>query len=223
MRPVQPKTGWPEDAVLANRSVVRLDQAPGRGAEKPTVHLVLFSDFECPYCAAVETTLNRLLREHPNELRIYFRHNPMPFHKQAGPASEAAIEAFAQGGEAKFWAMHDRLFENTQSLSKETILRLAKETELETKTLQKALGDHRHLKQVAFDQKQAEELGANGTPTSFINGRAIVGAQPYEVFKAVIDEEIAWANQALQNGVAREELYQNLMQDVSRRLANVDK
>ena len=80
------------------RTRVDIENAPARGAAEPLATIVMFSDYQCPFCARGEPTIARLLREHPDEVRIVFRNHPLPFHDHAMDAAEAAMEVYRQGG-----------------------------------------------------------------------------------------------------------------------------
>ncbi len=205
------KRAWPAAALDVPRASVPVKQAPAKGAQEPLVQMVVFSDFECPYCSGFDQTLRALMSAYPEDLRITFRHQPMPFHASATPAAEAAVEAHKQGGDAAFWKMHDALFERQASLAEGGIKQAALAANVDTDSLDEALRDHRHLEVIARDQQLAEEHGARGTPTSFINGRRVEGALPLYAFVAVMAQELRWAKQALANGVKRARLYQSLM------------
>lgn len=104
-------------------------------------------------------------------------------------ASEAAMAAHAQG---KFWEMHDKLFANQQAgLDRASLERYAQEIGLDMAKFRTDLDSGKHRAAIAEDQRLAQSVGATGTPTFFINGRLLVGAQPFEQFKQVIDEELA--------------------------------
>jgi len=111
-------------------------------------------------------------------------------HPNAMPAAEAAMAANAQG---KFVEMNRKLFENQQKLSRENYLIWAKELGLDVDRFTKELDAHTYAEAIQKDAKEAEDIGAGGTPASFVNGRYLSGAKPVAAFKEVIDEELAWA------------------------------
>ena len=116
--------------------------------------------------------------------------HPLPMHPNAMPAAEAAMAAAAQG---KFLEMNRKLFENQQQLTREKFLSLAKEIGLDVDRFTKDLDAHTYAAQIQKDSKEVEDIGATGTPVSFVNGRFLNGAKPYANFKDIIDEELAWA------------------------------
>jgi protein-disulfide isomerase len=111
----------------------------------------------------------------------------LPNHPSAQPAAEAALCADAQG---KFWEYHDRLFENQRSLSSESFRKFAQELNLDDKAFGECLDSGKFRDAVTESYEAGERLGVNATPTFFINGRYLSGAQPFEAFQAIIDEEI---------------------------------
>lgn len=203
--------GAPEDPYRGDRVQVKLDDAPSRGAADALVTVVVFSDFECPFCSRVVPTLEQLMDAHGENLRLVFRHNPLPFHTHAKPAATVAVEAFRQGGNAAFWAMHDRLFANQRQLGDSDLVSHGRALGLDTTRLQQALQNDGHADAIARDQAYAANLGARGTPSFFINGRSLRGAQPFAAFDAMVREEVAYAQQLVAGGLSRADVYQTLM------------
>ena len=111
-------------------------------------------------------------------------------HPNAMPAAEAAMAAAAQG---KFLEMNRKLFENQQQLTREKFLSLAKEIGLDVDRFTKDLDAHTYAAEIQKEAKEVEDIGASGTPASFVNGRFLNGAKPFANFKDIIDEELAWA------------------------------
>ncbi len=202
---------WPVDSDLAGADAERLrvgvDGRPARGAAEPLVTIVLFSDFQCPFCSRVNPTVERLLETYPDEVRLVFRNQPLPFHENARLAALAALEAYDQAGDEGFWRMHDLLFANQQSLDRASLERYAAEIGLDTARFARALDTGAHESTIDADQFVGRRVGARGTPTFFINGRKLVGAQPYPAFEEIVDEEIALAREAMSRGVAQSQLY----------------
>ncbi len=202
----------PEDAEV-DLSVARREvpaDGPWRGSAEPLVTIVAFTDFECPFCARVLPTLAELLERYP-EVRLVVRMAPLPFHLRAVPAAEAALEAYAQGGNEAFFRMHDRLFENQLSLERAHFVAYASQAGLDVARFGAALDDHRHRAAVDADSALAGEVGASGTPTFFVNGRMIRGAQPYEVFEEVVRSELAAAESLVGRGLPRGDVYAAFM------------
>ncbi|MCA9603399.1 MAG: DsbA family protein, partial [Myxococcales bacterium] len=184
---------------------------PQKGPADALVTIVEISDFECPFCGRVEPTLSRIMNEYKGKVRIAWRNNPLPFHQHAGPAAQAAMEAFAQGGDKKFWALHDKLFENQRDLTNENLEKWGKEVGLDAAKLKKALETNAHKASIEADQALANKIGARGTPHFVINGRKLSGAQPFESFKELIDDELKRAEQLISKGVDKKNLYATIM------------
>src|SRR5690606_7213714 len=135
---------------------------------------------------------------------LVWANNPLSFHRNALPAAEAAYAAHEQG---KFWEMHDKLFENFRSLSRENYEKWAQEIGLDMKKFREALDSGKFRERILEEQKLYTSRGARGTPGFFINGRLVSGAQPFEAFKRVIDEELKRADEMLKKGTPRDQLY----------------
>lgn len=109
-------------------------------------------------------------------------------HQFAMGAAEASLAANAQG---KFWEMHDKMFANQQALDRASLERYAQQLNLDMNRFRGDLDSGRYKNAVNEDIRLGDSVGAGGTPTFFINGRMFVGAQPFEKFKEIIDEELA--------------------------------
>jgi protein-disulfide isomerase len=171
---------------------------PARGPATAKVTLVLFSDFQCPFCAKVEPTLAQLEQESKGDLRIVWKHRPLPMHPQAQSAAAASEAAREQG---KFWPMHGKLFENQRQLGPELYERLAREVGLNGARFKAAMADPKVAARIDADDKQAQSVGAGGTPTMFLNCRKVVGAQPPERLRPILEEELAKAQKLVAAGV----------------------
>jgi len=141
--------------------------APVRGAENAPVTLVLFSDFECPWCGKLEPTLAELLAKNPDKLRIVFKHLPLPMHQQAEPAALAAIAAQKQG---KFWEMHDALFQTT-NWTPTVIDEIAQRVGLNMEQYKADVSGPEVQAQLAKDKTDAQTADVSATPSMFVNGR----------------------------------------------------
>ena len=183
-------------------------EGPIKGPPNAKVTIVEFSDFQCPFCGRVIPTLQQIEKNYANDVRVVFMHNPLPFHQNAEPAAEAAIAAEAQG---KFWEMHDKLFTNQQNLSRPDLEKYAQEIGLDMNKFKAALDSHSGKKKIENDLAVAKQVGVQGTPNFYIDGRNVQGAQPYEEFKKVIDDEIQRANKLLAQGTPPNLLYATFM------------
>jgi len=164
--------------------------APAKGPKTAPVTIVEWSDFQCPFCSRAQPTLTQIMKEYAGKVRLVWKNQPLSFHPNAMPAAEAAMAAYEQGNE-KFWAMHDKLFERQNELSPAYYEKVAGEIGLDVPKWKAAVESHRSQAAILADISAGNAVGANGTPTFFINGRRLVGAMPFESFKAMIDAELA--------------------------------
>jgi protein-disulfide isomerase len=201
--PRPPPKAPPAPAASAARVPLRPDD-PARGPASAKVTIALFSDFQCPFCSRVEPTLRQLEQAFPGQLRVVWKHRPLPFHKEARPASEAAEAAREQG---KFWEMHDRLMAHQSSLSASLFESTAREIGLDLPRFKKALEAHAGARRIDEDGALASSVGASGTPTLFINCRRLAGAYPFETFKPIVEEELRKADALARGGKSGPALY----------------
>ncbi|HXJ19102.1 MAG TPA: thioredoxin domain-containing protein [Polyangia bacterium] len=190
-----------------DRVRVPLD-GPMKGPANAKVTIVEFSDFQCPFCGRVIPTVQQIEKNYPNDVRLVFIHNPLPFHPNAEPAAEAAVAAGEQG---KFWEMHDKLFANQNNLQRADFEKYAQEIGLDMNKFKAALDSHAGKKKVDGDLAVGKQVGVQGTPNFYIDGRNVQGAQPYEEFKKVIDDEIQRANKLIAQGTAPSMVYATFM------------
>ena len=160
---------------------------PSRGPTKAPVTMVEFSDFQCGFCKRVEPTVDRLLDEYGDKLRLVFRDYPLSNHKRARPA---AIAARCAGDQGKYWDYHADLMKVSGSLSDDDLKKRAERLGLDMDDFAGCLETGPHADAVDASVKDAVAIGVSSTPTFFINGRPLIGAKPYEAFKEVIDEEL---------------------------------
>ena len=165
-----------------------------KGDKKAKVEIIEFSDFECPFCAKFYTqTLAQLEKEYidTGKAKLAFKHLPLPFHPNAQKASEATECAGEVGGNDAFWDMHDAIFENQATgIGISDLKRMAGDLGLDQGEFDSCLDNGDMADKVKAHAAEAAKLGASGTPTFFINGVKVVGAQPFSVFKATIDAEL---------------------------------
>ena len=170
---------------------VDLAGAPTQGPDDAVVTIVEFSDFQCPFCNRVTPTLAKIRDTYGDKVRIAFKHMPLSIHPQAPQAHAASEAAHRQG---KFWEMHDRIFQNQRDLSIATLEGHARAIGLDMDRYGKDVADAALKKKIDADMDQASDLGVTGTPSFFINGRYLSGAQPFENFKRLIDDAIEKAS-----------------------------
>jgi protein-disulfide isomerase len=171
------------------RYKIPTDGFPSLGPANAPITLVEFGDFQCPFCRQWEQeTYQPLLAAYPGKLRFIFRDFPLTsIHPNAMPAAEAAQCANEQG---KFWPFHDKLF-GSENLSDAVYKQYAQDLGLDATKFNGCLTNHKYSKAIQDDSDFAVNLGINSTPTFFINGLAVIGAQPMSAFTAVIDKELA--------------------------------
>lgn len=199
------RPGRPDPAA---RYRVEIGKSHERGRSDALVTLVMWTDYQCPFCKRVQPTIEKVRQHYGNDIRIVMKHNPLPMHNRAMPASMAAEAAGKQG---KFWKMHEKLYQDHRALSDETIERYARELGLNMKTFKRDLQDTALEDRIKQEQLQGSTLGARGTPAFFINGRFLSGAQPLTAFEALIDEELAHAKALVKKGTKKRNVYKTLM------------
>jgi len=170
------------------RVPVQLADAPVRGNPKAPVTILEFSDFQCPFCVRARPTVARLRETYGDRVRFAFRHFPLDFHPEAEKAGQAAACAGEQG---RFWEMHDRLWQNPQKLQVTELKAHAQAIGLEREAFERCLDSGRFEGLVERDLRAGQSYGVTGTPAFFVNGRPLIGAQPFEAFQQVIDDELA--------------------------------
>jgi protein-disulfide isomerase len=152
------------------------------------VTLVEFSDFQCPFCRQLSPTLKRLSETYGNRIRIVWKDFPLTqIHPEAFKAAEAGRCALEQG---KFWEYHDVLFNNQQALHPESLKKYAVGLGMDGQKFDGCLDSSKYNDVVQQQMGVGNGLGVNSTPATFVNGRLVMGAQPYEAFTAIIDEEL---------------------------------
>lgn len=162
------------------------------GPKNAKVTLIEYSDFECPFCGKHDPTLKQVLSEYPKDVRLVYRHYPLPFHPNAEKAAEAAECAAKLGGNDAFWKMHDKLFEKSraQQLAPEVYVPLAKEIGLSEGKFKACLDSGETKKAIDQDAAEGGAAGVEGTPATFVNGKLVSGAQPFPNFKQEIDSAL---------------------------------
>jgi protein-disulfide isomerase len=167
--------------------------SPFKGGAKAKVVIQEFSDFQCPFCKRVEPTMQEIEKQYGDKIKIVWRHMPLPFHKDAPLASEAAQEAFAQKGNAGFWAMHGKLFEaqgGSPGIEREGLEKIAAEVGLDMEKFKAALDSHKHKAKVDADNEVGQKAQISGTPAFVINGYFVSGAQPASAFVKLINKAL---------------------------------
>jgi len=161
---------------------------PSMGPANAPVSLVVFSDFQCPYCNMFSETLKQIMKNYEKKVRLVFRQFPLTnIHASAHRAAEAALCAQDQG---HFWEMHDLLFQDQSKLKDEDFKERAAKLGLDAPAFTSCLDSKRFNPQIEEDIKAGAAAGVDGTPALFVNGRFLYGNNPYEEISAALDEEL---------------------------------
>ena len=169
------------------------EQGTTRGDPRAPVEIVVYSDFQCPFCARQYATLDRLAREHGDEVRIEFRHLPSPSHAAGIAASRAALAADRQG---HFWQMHDLLFANPQRLTRDAFLDYARQIGLDERRFERDLDDPMLDRVLDRDRAEAARVGITEAPALVVNGKVIPGAHPYALLLRQVEQAERGADRA---------------------------
>jgi len=207
-----PKVEAPKPQVDKTVYKVTVDPAVDaiKGEPNALITAVVFSEFQCPFCKKIEPTLKQLATDYAGKIRFVFKHSPLPFHKDAVPASNASLCAKEQG---KFWEMHDKLFENQQALDAPSLEKYAGEIGTDVAKWKECFAANKYNAQILADQDLGGKVTARGTPNVFINGRKLTGAKPLEEFKALIEDELKRAEAVVAKGIAADKVYDELIKD----------
>lgn len=168
---------------------VKVGNAPTKGNKNAKVTIVEYSDFQCPFCSKGATLLKDIEKKYGNKVQIAFKHYPLPFHAQAKIAAEASMCANEQSNNL-FWKMHDEMFNDQSKLDKDNLLLKAKKIGAKMPEFEKCLNSGKFTAAVEADVAEGQAIGVKSTPTFFVNGKLLAGAQPLEVFSEIIDAEL---------------------------------
>jgi protein-disulfide isomerase len=168
------------------KNPVKIDigKSPVKGPAGAKVTIVEFSDFQCPFCRRGHDTLAEVAKAYPNDVKVAFKHKPLPMHPEAEPAARASFAADKQG---KFWEMADELFKSQDKLNAAFYEETAKKLGLNVDKFKKDMASPEAAEAVKADSALADTLGVQGTPNFFVNGVAVRGAYPADHFKGIID------------------------------------
>lgn len=166
---------------------VASEGSPFVGGKDAKVTIVEFSDFQCPFCKKGADIMTALKKKYGSKIKIAFKNFPLPFHNHAKKAAVAGLCANEQG---KFWALHDQMFAHQSELDASGIEKLGKKAGLNVDKLKTCISSNKHQKQVEKDIEDGKGVGVKSTPTFFVNGQLVSGAQPVEVFSELIDQEL---------------------------------
>jgi protein-disulfide isomerase len=172
------------DAPPPLRDYLVVPRAPVAGPRDAPVTIVEFSDFQCQFCATAHRVLKQVLAAYPREVRLVYRHFPLGGHPAAKPAAEAAECAGQQG---RFWEYHDRLFAQPAAVDATRFRTIADELGLDGRAFASCLDGGSMRSRVSQDVDEGRRAGVTATPTFFVDGQLLEGAQPFEKFKSLID------------------------------------
>jgi protein-disulfide isomerase len=186
--PVRP--GQPDPNVVY---AVPVADAPSRGPVDAAVTIVEFTDYQCPFCSRVEGTLDELRERYPDDVRVVVQHLPLGFHRHA---FDAAVAAECAGEQDKFWEAHELLFARARELSEtNTPASLVRDLQgIHAGRFDACVASEKARTRVAEDARLAERFGVRGTPSFFVNGKFLSGAQPIQKFVEVVERERALAH-----------------------------
>lgn len=170
------------------RTKVSVDDDPVIGKKDAPITIVEFSEFQCPFCKRARPTMDKILSTYGDKVRYTFRDFPLSFHKQATAAANAAHCA---GDQNKYWEYSDKLWESQGKHTSEKLREIATSLKLDMGKFDSCVESQKYYAEIKKDQEDGARAGVTGTPAYFINGIFMSGAQPYENFKEIIDEELA--------------------------------
>jgi protein-disulfide isomerase len=186
------------------------DRDPVRGPADALVTVVVFSDFECPFCKRAGPVFDKLLGDEPREVRLVWKDYPLPMHEHAETAAVIARMARELKGDAGFFRAHDLLYA-AQPLEDAALREVARALDLGWGAVSSAIRSARFGAVLRADVALGDRVDVQATPTTFVNGRKLVGAQPYERVRALVDEELAKARRLVESGVPRGALYAHVI------------
>jgi protein-disulfide isomerase len=188
-------------SAAAQAKFIGVDDDPVLGDAKAAVTIIEFGDYQCPSCRLFWRDVEpRLKKEYIDTGKVKLVFRDFPIVENHPEAIVAAVAAQCAADQGKYWQYHDKLFREQDNRGDDIIRfkvadlkKWGADLRLDTAAFNQCVDSARYKDEVAKDYADGEGVGIRGTPTFFINGRFIGGAQPYPVFKKVIDEELAKA------------------------------
>lgn len=159
--------------------------SPIKGDPQSPVSIVVFTDFQCPYCIKLAPLLDEVFEKNKDKVKVYFKNMPLQFHEMAEPAALAALAAGEQG---KFWEFHDKLFSAAQ-LNPQIISTIGRDLGLDMAKFDNDMRSPMLRQKLGKDMSDAQKAGVTGTPTVYINGRKLK-QRSLQGFQMLIDEEL---------------------------------
>jgi protein-disulfide isomerase len=166
---------------------IDVSEAPLKGNASAKITIVEFADYECPHCKRLQPVLRQVVEEFHNDVKVYFKHYPLPQHTNARLAAEAAVAAQKQG---KFWPFQDKLWDKQDELSPAVIEGLAKQSGLDVAKFRQDLASPAVKDRVQKDRAEGQALGLQATPTVYIDGREFTDPKDVESFREWIKEAL---------------------------------
>lgn len=186
---------------------VPIGDSPTLGPADAPVTIVMFTDLQCPFCAKAHEEVKAVIDKRPNDVRLVFKHTPLPFHQDAVPAAVGAIAAGEQG---KFWEFTELAYAHQDALAIPQLPVYAEQLGLDVEKFKKAFETEKSLDPVRQDMQLAQSLGVRGTPTFFVNGKRFVGALTQDELNATIEEQLQFRQKLVDSGVENADLYWRL-------------
>ncbi|HLK12498.1 MAG TPA: DsbA family protein [Candidatus Binatia bacterium] len=191
---IEDVTSDPAKAVMEK---ISLKGEPFKGPANAKVTIVEYSDFQCPFCSrGYQTMENQVLKDYGDKVRFFYKNYPLPFHPWAESAAVAAECAKEQKPEA-FWKLYNGFFQNQGQINpqnvKDKATEFLKDSGVDMAKWDDCFDNKKSLPKVKAEMAEGSSVGVTGTPGFIINGRLVSGAQPYENFKSIIDDELASA------------------------------
>jgi protein-disulfide isomerase len=168
---------------------IETENSPFKGRADAPVTIVEYTDFECPYCARLQSMFDELIRLYPNEIKIVYKNYPLRNHANAGKAAAIVMAAHLKGD---FWPIHDRLFENYRRLNDQRFAQIRGEFGFDTPEFEKLMKSSQVQEMIRSDIAQGKSIGVKGTPTVFINGKRVKD-KSFNGIKQAIDQALAAA------------------------------
>ena len=215
----KPSGGSPSPSAAApaaggSKKVIPAAHNVRQGPAAAKVTIVEFSDFQCPFCNRSEPTVKGVLKKYGKDVALVWVNQPLPFHDQRDGRRDGV-----PGGRApeptRPGRCTTRCTTTARRSRKPEIEKYAAEVGLNVGKLKKDWDDPKIKAEVEADQKLAGSVGANGTPTFFINGRELVGAQPADAFEKIIDDEIKKADELMKKGTPLKDVYKKRLEEAA--------
>ncbi len=204
----------PSMSHAGNMAYVPVGNAPVKGPADALVTIVMFLDFQCPFCRLAFRDLERLQAQHPKTVRLVFKHFPLPHHPMALAAAQAAAEAHDQG---KFWLFQERVWKHARHLSPAVLRTIAVTVGMDLKRYDAAIKGGRHIDTIRADRAEGRTAGVSGTPTLFFNGRRLMGAKGLAAYRAATNMAMKQARKLLtRKGVTKKNLYETILKSAPR-------